>query len=65
MRKYIRSALRAEAKRRKQKPSKWVAAAWDYYQTKRFGAENRKICQAVGTHKKSLWASRVAIFASK
>ena len=65
MRKYIRSMFRAEAKKNKTNISRWVAAAWEYYKNGTVGATERKLCQARGTHKKSLWRSREALFARR
>lgn len=65
MRKYIRNMFRAEAKKNKTHISRWVAAAWEYYQNGRLGATERKLNQARGTHKKSLWRSREAMVAGR
>ena len=65
MRKYIRNMFRAEAKKHKTNISRWVAAAWDYYQNGRVGVAERKLCQVRGTHKKSLWRTREAMVARR
>ena len=62
MRKYIRSIMRAEGERRKTKPSRWLKAAFEFHQTKKYGQQRRKINQAKGTHRSELWGSRVAMF---
>ena len=63
MRKHIREMIRAEGKRKKLKPSRWVKVAFDTYQNKRYGVKIRKKNQAIGTHKKYLWRSRAAAVA--
>ena len=65
MRKYIRGMMREASKNNHTKPSRWVKAAWESFQLKRVGADRRKANQAKGTHPKKLWASRVALFASR
>lgn len=65
MRKIIREMMRADAKREKNKPSRWVKAAFDQYQMKKYGVDKRKRNQAVGTHKQKLWNSRVTLFADR
>lgn len=65
MRKHIREMMRADARREKNKPSRWVKVAFDQYQMKKYGVDRRKRNQAVGTHKKKLWHSRVALFANR
>ena len=65
MRKYIRNILRADAKKEKAKPSRWLRAAWQVHQDKKYGVERRKANQAKGTHPKHLWGSRVALFAQR
>jgi hypothetical protein len=65
MRKYIRAMMRAQARKEKASPSKWVKAAFHHRQTKKYGAKQRTFNHAVGTHKKKLWQSRVALFAER
>jgi hypothetical protein len=65
MRKYIRSIIRQEAKTENAKPSRWLKIAFDTHQSKIYGVKKRKANQAKGTHKKQIWASRVAMFASR
>ena len=65
MRKIVRSMIREDAKREKAKPSRWLKIAFDTHQIKKYGVANRKKNQAKGTHKKYLWPSRIALFASK
>jgi hypothetical protein len=65
MRKYIRNIIRQEAKREKAKPSRWLKIAFDTRQNKKYGVNKRKANRAKGTHKKNIWRSRVAMFASR
>jgi hypothetical protein len=57
--------IREDAKRQKAKPSRWLKIAFDTYQSKKYGVDNRKKNQAKGTHCRKVWPSRVALFASK
>lgn len=57
--KYIRSILRASAKRHGIKPSKHVAAAWDDFQINKIGYQRRRINQAKGTAPKRKWRLRI------
>lgn len=59
MRKYIREIMRTEGKRNKLKPSRYVKAAFEQLQQKKYGVENRKKNQARGTHKRYLWRARI------
>ncbi len=59
MRKYIRKILRAEAKRKGFRPSKWVHLEWQRLQVKKCGAKRREINQAKGTQPKSKWRNRI------
>lgn len=52
MRKYKRYALRKLAERTGQKPSKYVALAWDRYQTRLRGRKTRLLNQKRGTKKR-------------
>lgn len=65
MRKYIRSMIRAEGKRTKRKPSRWLKVAFDTRQNKIYGSKQRKFNQARGTHCFGLWRSRIALFAGR
>ena len=65
MRKYIRNMMRYDAKYQKAKPNRWVKAAFESFQLKRYGTDRRRINQAKGTHPGHLWSSRVALFASR
>ena len=65
MRKIIRSMIKAEAKREKAKPSRWLKVSFDSRQRKIYGSDTRKVNQAKGTHKKRLWPSRIALAAAK
>ena len=65
MRKIIRNIMRAEAKRDGRKPSRWIKVAFDTYQNRKYGTKVRQANQAKGTHKKYLWGSRVAMFATR
>lgn len=60
MRKYIRAIMRAEGKRQHLKPSRYVKAAFEQLQQKKYGVKARKANQAKGTHKRYLWGSRTA-----
>ena len=59
MRKYIRKMLRAKAERMGVKPSRYVSREFDKYQVKKYGATRRRIAQAIGTHKRKVWRSRI------
>lgn len=65
MRKYIRNMMREASHNNHTKPSRWLKAAFESFQLKRYGADRRKANQAKGTHPKKLWASRVALFQSR
>lgn len=65
MRKYIRAMMRAQGKKEKTSPSKWLKAAFHHRQTKKYGAKKRMFNMAIGTHKKKFWQSRVALFAER
>ena len=65
MRKYIREMMRASAKHNHTKPNRWLKAAFESFQLKRYGADRRKANQAKGTHPKKLWGSRIALFQSR
>ena len=65
MRKHIRAIIRAEGERKHLKPSRWVKACWEHLQHKRCGVNGRKLNQVKGTHKKYLWRTRIALFASR
>lgn len=60
MRKYIRAIIRTEGEREHLKPSRYVKAAFERIQQKKYGVEKRKLNQARGTHKRYLWGSRTA-----
>lgn len=60
MRKYIREIMRTEGKHQRLKPSRYVKAAFERLQQKRYGVEKRKENQAKGTHKRYLWAARTS-----
>ena len=60
MRKYIRAMLRVEGEHERMKPSRYVKAAFEQFQQKKYGVEERRKNQAKGTHKKYLWRSRTA-----
>ena len=59
MRKIIRSMLRAKAEDMGVKPSRYVSREFDSYQVKKYGRIRRRICQAIGTHKRKVWRSRI------
>ena len=63
MRKYIRELIRQDAKKEKAKPSRWLKIAFDTRQNRIYGSAKRKVNQAVGTHGRKLWRSRIAMFA--
>lgn len=65
MRKYIRNMMRYAAKNNHTKPNRWVKAAFESFQLKRYGVNRRRANQAKGTHPGHLWRSRVAMFASR
>lgn len=65
MRKYIREMMRVDAKREKNRPSRWVKVAFDQYQMKKYGVDKRKRNKAAGTHKKKLWNSRAVLITEK
>lgn len=58
MRKHVREIIRTEGKRNKLKPSRYVKAAFEQLQQKKYGVENRKRNKARGTHKRYLWRAR-------
>lgn len=60
MRKYVRDIMRTEGEREHLKPSRYVKAAFEQLQQKKYGVEKRKKNQARGTHKRYLWRSRTA-----
>lgn len=60
MRKYVREIMRIEGKRQKLKPSRYVKAAFEQLQQKKYGVEKRKNNQAKGAHKRYLWRARTA-----
>lgn len=60
MRKYIRNALRAEAKRLGVKASTYVAEGYDRYAVNKYGKARRRINQAKGTHRRRTWRMRIA-----
>lgn len=60
MRKYIRAIIRAEGEHERMKPSRYVKAAYEQLQQKKYGVEERKKNQAKGTHKRYLWGMRTA-----
>lgn len=55
MRKYVREIMRTEGEREHLKPSRYVKAAFEQLQQKKYGVEKRKMNQAKGTRKKRLW----------
>ena len=59
MRKYIRKMLRAKAERMGVKASRYVAREFDRRQVKQYGETRRRIAQAIGTHKRKTWRSRI------
>lgn len=65
MRKYIRGMMRSASKNNHTKPNRWVKAAFETLQLKRYGVDRRRANQAKGTHPKHLWRSRVALFQSR
>lgn len=59
MRKLIRNMFRAEAERMGVKASKYVAREFDRRQVEKYGETRRRISQAIGTHKRKTWRSRI------
>ena len=60
MRKYIRNIMRASAKQENAKPSRWLRAVFHQYQLKKYGEKKRSGNQAIGSHPRRLWRSRIA-----
>lgn len=58
-RKFVRYALRAEARHKGAKESAYVRKSWNEIQTEKFGATTRKIHQAIGTAPRRLWKFRI------
>ena len=61
MRKYIRNLIRADAKRRGIKASRYVRSEFGTHQVKKYGYRARLINQAKGTHKRRIWRSRISL----
>ena len=58
-RKFVRNALRLEARHRGVKESTYVRKSWNELQIEKVGATTRKIHQAIGTAPRRLWKSRI------
>lgn len=58
-RKFIRNALRLEARHKGVKESTYVRKSWNELQIEKVGATTRKIHQAIGTAPRRLWKSRI------
>lgn len=58
-RKFIRNALRLEARHKGVKESFYVRKSWNELQIEKVGATARKIDQAIGTAPRRLWKSRI------
>lgn len=58
-RKFIRNALRLEARRMGVKESTYVRKSWNELQIEKLGATTRKIHQAIGTAPRRLWKFRI------
>lgn len=58
-RKFVRNALRLEARRMGVKESAYVRKSWNELQIEKLGATTRKIHRAIGTAPRRLWKSRI------
>ena len=58
-RKFVRNALRLQARHQGVKESAYVRKSWNELQIEKVGATTRKIHQAIGTAPRSLWKSRI------
>lgn len=58
-RKFVRNALRLEARHRGVKESAYVRKSWNELQIEKVGATGRKIRQAIGTKPRRLWRFRI------
>ncbi len=58
-RKFVRNALRLEARHQGVKESTYVRKSWNDIQIEKFGATARKIHQAIGTAPRRLWKFRI------
>ena len=58
-RKFIRNALRLEARRKGVKESAYVRKSWNELQIEKIGATARKIHQTIGTAPRRLWKFRI------
>lgn len=58
-RKFVRNALRLEARHKGVKESAYVRKSWNEFQIEKIGATARKIHQAIGTAPRRLWKSRI------
>lgn len=54
-RKFVRNALRLEARRKGVKESAYVRKSWNELQIEKIGVKARKIHQAIGTAPRRLW----------
>lgn len=58
-RKFVRNALRLEARHRGVKESAYVRKSWNELQIEKVGATTRKIHQAIGTTPRPRWKFRI------
>ena len=58
-RKFIRNALRLQARHQGVKESTYVRKSWNELQIEKVGATTRKIHQAIGTAPRRLWKFRI------
>lgn len=58
-RKFVRNALRLEARHKGVKESAYIRKSWNELQIEKIGATARKINQAIGTAPRRLWKSRI------
>ena len=61
-RKFVRNALRLEARHKGVKESAYVRKSWNELQIEKIGATARKIHQAIGTAPRRLWKFRIQSF---
>ena len=58
-RKFVRNALRLEARHKGVKESAYVRKSWNELQIEKVGATTRKIHQAIGTTPRPRWKFRI------
>lgn len=58
-RKFVRNALRLQARHQGVNESAYVRKSWNEIQIEKFGATGRKIRQAIGTAPRTRWKFRI------